>query len=37
MGPIAGRIIAELVADGGSDLPIAAFAITRFDRARKER
>jgi len=30
LGPVVGRILAELVAEGGSSLPIAPFSITRF-------
>lgn len=30
LGPIVGRIVADLVATGATDLPIAPFAITRF-------
>lgn len=31
LGPISGRIMADLVTDGSTDLPIAPFAITRFN------
>jgi sarcosine oxidase subunit beta len=30
LGPIVGRIVADLVTTGATDLPIAPFAITRF-------
>ncbi|MCW3474088.1 NAD(P)/FAD-dependent oxidoreductase [Limobrevibacterium gyesilva] len=30
MGPVTGAILAELVADGGSNFPLAPFRITRF-------
>jgi sarcosine oxidase subunit beta len=30
LAPIVGRIVADLVVDGATDLPIASFAITRF-------
>ena len=30
LGPIVGRIVADLVTAGTTDLPIAPFAITRF-------
>jgi sarcosine oxidase subunit beta len=33
LGPIVGRILADLVVDGDTDLPIDAFAITRFSDA----
>ena len=31
-GPIGGRIVADLVTEGRTDLPIAAFAVDRFSR-----
>ncbi len=33
LGPITGRILTDLVTKGGTDLPIEAFRITRFERA----
>jgi sarcosine oxidase subunit beta len=36
LGPVVGRIVADLVVDGATDLPIAPFAITRFARAKRD-
>jgi sarcosine oxidase subunit beta len=33
LGPIGGQIVAELVLDGRSTLPIEAFAVDRFEPA----
>lgn len=34
LSPIVGRVVAELILDGGSEMPIDAFAIDRFRRPR---